>query len=151
MEQSTYWEANRFSASQEIPHILWNLRLGLPSGLFPSVFPSKWVNTWLNVPDMRCVSCRKQFLLKARWNVTGRSSLLKNYIYTVETWNWFNDLYSLPNSFRVIKSRRMGWAGHVARIGDRRGVFRVLMGKPEGKRPLGRPRHRWENNVKTDL
>ena len=48
-------------------------------------------------------------------------------------------------------SRRMRWAGHVARVGERRGVYRVLVGKPEGKRPLGRPRRRWENNIKMDL
>ena len=48
---------------------------------------------------------------------------------------------------RVVKSRRMRWAWHVARMGDRRGVHRVLVGKPEGIRPLGRPRHRWENNI----
>jgi len=53
-----------------------------------------------------------------------------------------NDLYS-PNIFRVIKSRRMRWAGHVARMGERRGVYRVLVGKPEGKRLLGRLRRRW--------
>ena len=52
---------------------------------------------------------------------------------------------------RVIKSRRMRWAGHVARIGEGRGVYRVLVGKPEGKRPLGRHRHRWEDNIKMDL
>jgi len=51
----------------------------------------------------------------------------------------------------VIKSRRMRWAGHVARMGERRGVYRVLVGKPEGKRPLGRPRRRWEDNMKMDL
>ena len=51
------------------------------------------------------------------------------------------------NKLRVTKSRRMSWAGHVARKGDRRGVFRVFVGKPVGKRPLGRPRRRWENNV----
>jgi len=45
----------------------------------------------------------------------------------------------------------MRWAGHVARVGERRGVYRVLVGKPEGKRPLGRPRHRWEDNIKMDL
>jgi PAS domain-containing protein len=54
-----------------------------------------------------------------------------------------NDLYSLPNLVRVIKSRRLRWAGHVARMGEGRGVYRVLVGKPKGKRPLGRPRHRW--------
>jgi hypothetical protein len=52
---------------------------------------------------------------------------------------------------RVIKSRRMRWAGHVARMGERRGVYKVLVGKPEGKRPLGRPRRRWEDNIKLDL
>ena len=54
-----------------------------------------------------------------------------------------NDLYSLPNIVRVVKSRRMRWAGHAARMGEDRGVHRVLVGKPEGKRPLGRPRRRW--------
>ena len=62
-----------------------------------------------------------------------------------------NDLYSLPNSVRVVKSRRMRWAGHVARMGEDRGVQRALVGKPEGKRPLGRPRRRWKNNIKMDL
>jgi hypothetical protein len=62
-----------------------------------------------------------------------------------------NDLYSLPNIVRVVKSRRMGWAGHVARMGEGRGVHRVLVWKPEGTRPLGRHRHRWEDNIKMDL
>ena len=60
----------------------------------------------------------------------------------------FYDLYSSPDIIRVIKSRRMGLAGHVARMGYRRGVYRVLLGRPEGKRPLGRPRHTWEGNIK---
>ena len=51
----------------------------------------------------------------------------------------------------MIKSRRMKWAEHVARMGDRRGVLRILVGKPEGKRPLGKPRHGWEDNIKMDL
>jgi len=62
-----------------------------------------------------------------------------------------NDLYSSPNIFCVIKSRRMRWAGHVARMGERRGVCRILVGKPEVKRPLARPRCRWEDNIKMDL
>ena len=62
-----------------------------------------------------------------------------------------NDLYSSPNIVWAINLRRMRWAGRVARMGDRRGVYRVLLGKPEGKRPLGRPRHRWEDNIKMDL
>ena len=62
-----------------------------------------------------------------------------------------SDRYSLPNIVRVVKSRKMRWAGHVARMGEGRGVHRVLVGKPEGKRPMGRPRGRWENNIKMDL
>jgi len=62
-----------------------------------------------------------------------------------------NDLYPSPNVVRVIKSRRMRWAWHVARIGEGRGVYRVLVKKPEGKRPLGRARRRWEGNIKMDL
>ena len=62
-----------------------------------------------------------------------------------------SDMYSLPNIVRVVKSRRMRRAGHVARMGEGRGVHRALVGKPEGKTPLGRPRHRWEDNIKMDL
>jgi hypothetical protein len=62
-----------------------------------------------------------------------------------------HSLYSSPNIVKVIKSRRMRWAGHVARMGEGRGVYRVLVGKPEGKRSLGRPRRRWEDNIKLDL
>jgi hypothetical protein len=61
-----------------------------------------------------------------------------------------HDLYS-PNIVRVIKSRRMRWAGHVARMGEGRGVYRVLVRKPEGKRLLGRPRRRWDYNIKMDV
>ena len=62
-----------------------------------------------------------------------------------------NDLYSSPNIVRVIKSRRMRWAGHVARMGEERGVYNVLVGKPEGKRPLGRPRRRRVDNIRMYL
>jgi hypothetical protein len=54
-----------------------------------------------------------------------------------------HNLCSSPNVIRMIKSRRMWWAGHVARMGEKRNAYRILVGKPEGKRPLGRPRHRW--------
>jgi hypothetical protein len=62
-----------------------------------------------------------------------------------------HSLYSSPNIARVIKSRRMRWTGHVARMGEGRGVYKVLVGRSEGKRPLGRPRRRWEDNIKMDL
>ena len=60
-------------------------------------------------------------------------------------------LYSSPNIIRVIKSRRLRWAGHVARMGERRGAYRVLVGKPEERRPLERPRRKWEDNIKVGL
>jgi hypothetical protein len=62
-----------------------------------------------------------------------------------------HSLYSSPNIFRVIKSRRMRWARHVAHMGEDRNIYRVLVGRPEGKRPLRRPRPRWEDNIKIDL
>ena len=65
--------------------------------------------------------------------------------------NELNDLYSSHNIVQVIKPRRMRWAGHVAQMGERRGTYRGLVGKPEGKRQLGRHRHRWEDHMKIDL
>jgi hypothetical protein len=62
-----------------------------------------------------------------------------------------HNLYSSPSIIRIIKSRRMTWAGHVARVGEKRNGYRLLIGKPEGKRPLGRPRSRWIDNIKMDL
>jgi hypothetical protein len=61
-----------------------------------------------------------------------------------------HDLYSSPNIVRVIKPR-MRWVGHVARMREERGVYTILVGKPEGKRPMGRPRRRWEDNIRMDL
>ena len=78
-----------------------------------------------------------------RDEVTGEGRRLHN--------EELNDLYSSPNIVRVIKSRRMRWAGHVARMGEERSVYRVLVGKPEGKRPPGRPRRRWVDNIRMDL
>jgi hypothetical protein len=62
-----------------------------------------------------------------------------------------HNLYSSPDIIRQVKSRRMRWAGHVARMGEERRVYKVLVGKPEGKRPLGRPRRRWEDGIRMDL
>ena len=78
-----------------------------------------------------------------RDEVTGEWGKLRN--------EELNDLYSLPNIVWVVKSRRIRWAGHVARMGEDSGVHRVLVGKPEGKRPSGRRRRRWEDNIKMDL
>ena len=84
---------------------------------------------------------RRIFGLK-RDRVTGEWRKLHN--------EELNSLYSSPNIV-VIKSRRMRWAGHVARMEEGRGVHKVLVGKPEGKRPLGRRKRRWEDNIKMDL
>jgi hypothetical protein len=62
-----------------------------------------------------------------------------------------HDLYALSSIIRIIKFRRMRWAGHLARIGAKRNAYRLLVGKPEGKRPLGRPRRRWVDNIRRDL
>jgi hypothetical protein len=85
----------------------------------------------------------RRVLAPKRDEATGEWRMLHN--------EELNDLYSLPNIVRVVKSRRMRWAGHVARMGQERGVYRVLVGKSEGKRPLGRPRRRCEDNIKMDL
>jgi len=76
-------------------------------------------------------------------SVTGERRTLHN--------EELNDLYSSPNIARVIKSRKMRWFGHVARMSEERGVYRVLLGKPEGRRPLRRPRRRWVDKIRMDL
>ena len=73
-----------------------------------------------------------------------------NLIDDIRTKN-FHNLYRSPNIARVIKSRRLRWAGHVARMEEGRSAFKFLTGKPTGKRPLGRPRRRWEDNIRMDL
>jgi hypothetical protein len=62
-----------------------------------------------------------------------------------------HDLYSLPSIIRIGKTRRMRWTGHVTRMGEKRNMYRLLVGKPEGRRSLGRPRHRWVDNIRMDL
>ena len=82
----------------------------------------------------------------AGWVVINNYS--KHYILCNEE---LSDLYPLPNIVWVVKLRRMRWAGHVVPMGEGRGVHRVLVGRPYGKRPFGRPRRRWEDNIKMDL
>ena len=85
----------------------------------------------------------RRISVSKRHGVTGEWRKLHN--------EELNDLYSSPNIVQVIKSRKMRWAGHVARKEEVRCVLKVMVGKPEGKRPLGRPRRRWEDNIKMDL
>jgi len=100
--------------------------------------------TWLHtLREERSLRVLRRIFGPKREGVTGEGRKLHN--------EEFNDLYCSRNIVRVIKSRRMRWAGHVACMGERRGVYRVLVGKPEGKRTLGRPRRRWEDNIKMDL
>ena len=108
-----------------------------------------WFETWsLTLREERKLRVFENMVFRrifgTRWDeVTGEWRRLRN--------EELNDLYSSPNIVRVIKSRRMRWAGHVARMGEERGVYRVLVGKPEGRRPLGRPRRRWVDNIRMDL
>jgi len=81
------------------------------------------------------------------WPKRDEVTLVWGKLHNVE----LNDLYSPPNFVQVMKSRRMRWTGHTSSVGEGRGMYRVLVGKPEGKRPMGRPRHRWEDNIKMDL
>ena len=98
----------------------------------------------------------KTYELFVYWNIHCITDSFCKYVLKIATlWRKLhneelNSLYS-PNIVRVIKSRRMRWAGHVARMVEGRGVHKVLVGKPEGKRPLGRPWRRWEDNIKMDL
>jgi hypothetical protein len=100
--------------------------------------------TWsLTLKEERILRVLRRIFRPKRDKVTGEWRKLHN--------EELNGLSSLPNIWRVIKSRRLRWAGHVARMEEGRGVYRVLVGKPEGKRPLGRPRRRWEDNIRMDL
>jgi hypothetical protein len=85
----------------------------------------------------------RRILGPRRDEVTGKWRKLHN--------EELNDLCSFPNIVQVLKLRRMRWVGHVVHVAEGRGVYSVLVGKPEGKRPLGRPRHRWEDNIKMDF
>ena len=108
-----------------------------------------WCETWSpTLREERRLSVFENRVLRRifgskRVEVTGEWRKLHN--------EELNDVYSSPNIVRVIKSRRMRWAGHVAHMGERRGVYRVLVGKSEGKRPLRKSRRRWEDNNRMDL
>ena len=100
--------------------------------------------TWsLTLREERRLRVLRRVFEPKRDEVTGEWRKLHN--------EELNDLYSLPNIVLVVKSRRMRWAGHVARMGEYRGMHRVLVGKPDVRGPLGRPRRRWEDNIMMDL
>ena len=108
-----------------------------------------WCEAWsLTAREERKLRVFENMVLRrifgpSRDEVTGEWRRLHN--------KELNSLYSSPNIVWVIKSRRMRWAGHVALMGEERGAYRVLVGKPEGKRPLGRPRCRWVDKIRMDL
>jgi len=97
--------------------------------------------TWS--PTLREERVLRRIFGRRRDEVTGKWRRLHN--------EELNDLYSSPNIVRVIKIEKMRWVGHVARMGEERRAYRVLLGKPEGKRRLGRPRRRWVDNIRLDL
>ena len=101
-----------------------------------------WLFTLREECRMRVIQNRVlRRIFGSKWDeITGEWSKIHN--------KEMNNLYSPPNIIRVIKSRRMRWAGHVACMVGNTGVYRILVGKPEGKKPPGRPRRRWEDNIK---
>jgi hypothetical protein len=136
----------------------------------PNLLSSRLLSKNLKIKIYRTIILPVDFHGCETWSLTlreeGRLGLFENRVLRrvfgpkrdEVTGEWrklhneeLNDLYSLPTMARVVKSRRMRWAGHLTRIGEDRCVHRVLVGKPEGKSLLGRTRRRWEDNIKMDL
>jgi hypothetical protein len=112
----------------------------------------------MHVPKCKILECTWSLILRLRVFENGVLRRIFGPNSDEVTGKWIklhneelNDLYPSPNIVRVIKSRRTRWPGHVARMGEGRGVYSVLVGKPEGKRPLGGPRRRWEDSIRMDL
>jgi len=118
---------------------------------YPTVFPFHFLGN-----SIQSVTLREEHRLRVFENRVPRRIFGPKRDKVTGEWRKLhneelNDLYSSSNIVRVIKWRGMRWVGHVACMGESRGVCRVLVRKPEGKRPLGRPRHRWEYNIKMDI
>jgi hypothetical protein len=101
------------------------------------------LSTKKNATNPKKVLCKFDWIIWTEDEVTGEWRKLHK--------KELHDLYSSPSIIRIIKSRRMRWAGHVARMRDKRNSYRLLVGKPEGKRPLRRPRRMWVDNIRMDL
>ena len=103
---------------------------------------------------MRGLRRRKSSAAPSEHRITvhrSSSPWSRHYMYKVKQATFIMVIYSSPNIVRVIKARTMRWAGHVARMGERSGVYKGLVRKPKRKKPLGRSRRRWEDNIKMDL
>jgi hypothetical protein len=133
----------RLNSSNACSHLVQNLS----SVILPVVLYGckTWSLTLREEHRLRVVENRvlRRIFGPKRDEVTGEWRKLHN--------KELHDLYSSPSIIRIIKSRRMRWTGHVARMGEKRNAYRLLVGKPEGKRPLGRPRRRWVDNIRMDL
>ena len=127
----------------------------LSKNLKIKIYKTKILPVVLHGCETWSLTLRKKHRLKVFENRVLRISGSKRDMVTGEWRKLYNkevnDLYSSTNIVRVIKARRMRWSGHVNHMGERRGIYRVFIQKPEGKRPLGRPRCRWEDNIKMDL
>ena len=142
---------SRLKSGKACCHAMQNL---LSSSLLSSNLKIK-IHRTIILPETWSLTLRKELRLRILENRVLRRIFGSKRDEVTGEWRKqhneeLNDLYSLPSIVRVIKSRRMRWAGHVARMGQRRGAYRILVRKPEGRRPLGRPRRRWEDNIKID-
>jgi hypothetical protein len=132
--------------------LLERLRIIQLSKRFPVLYGIDIFITALRVarcllpPDVQSGSCTQVCL-----SVLHSSRRISRLPFGIIMVQELHNLYSSPDTIRQVKSRRMRWAGHVARMGEERKMYRVLVGKPEGKRPQGRPRRRWEDGIRMDL
>jgi hypothetical protein len=109
------------------------------------------LGTPISLTETWALAVREEYKLRAFANRLLRRMFGPKRNGLTGGWRKLHNLYSSSSIIRIIKSRRMRWMGHVARMGEKRNVYRLLVGKPEGKRQLGRPRRTWIDNIKMDL